>query len=76
MYLTTITDGTIHKWMNGTLSTLISGGYRGGSDHVLGLSYHNGKLYQPIRERHEIREVDATTGAPRVLKVGLVAPEL
>jgi hypothetical protein len=67
--------GDIHKWTNGSFSTLISGGYTIG-DRIYDLTYHNGKLYQPIRERHEIREVDANTGASRVLTVGLVAPEL
>ncbi|MNS45636.1 Serine/threonine-protein kinase PknD [compost metagenome] len=75
VYLARITLGDIHKWTNGTFSTLIGGGYST-ADRIYDLAYYNGKLYQPIRERHEIREVDATTGTPRVLRVGLVSPEL
>jgi sugar lactone lactonase YvrE len=76
VYLARIIYGHIYKWTNGTLTTLVSTNDYSTSDHIYGLAYYNGKLYQPICEKHEIREVDANSGAKRVLTVGLVSPEL
>ncbi len=81
-FFASTTGGTIYKWKKdavtgkGVATTVVSGGYSG-FDYVRGLSYYNGYLYQPIREKHVIRKVNADNGADKVeLKVGVVAPEL
>jgi sugar lactone lactonase YvrE len=79
------TAGGIIKWTvdpltkKGRPTTLVGSGHGGlGTfDTTLGLAYHDGFLYQPIRERHLIRKVDVTkTNTVQNLNVGLVAPEL
>ncbi|MNS10248.1 Serine/threonine-protein kinase PknD [compost metagenome] len=81
-FFATTTGGTIYKWKKdavtgkGVASTLVSGGYSG-ADFIRGLSYYDGYVYQPIREKHVIRKINAENGADRAeLKVGVVAPEL
>jgi hypothetical protein len=71
-----LTGGAIFKWTDAGYSVLTPSIYTGGIDHVWGLAFYDNKLYQPVRERHLVREVDTLTGKASVLSVGLVAPEL
>lgn len=69
-------NGTVYKWTNGSLGTLAGSAYGTAVQGSMGISYYNGQLYQTLRTRHQIDQINATTGARTTLLVGLVAPEL
>lgn len=82
VYLAEIAGGRIYKWANGSLEEWANRDMNHTIDHSIGLSYYEaapnkGMLYQPVLERHLVREVSTVTkNTRRVLRAGLMGPEL